>query len=124
MRNMSAACCLLNPHQGTPASCNIIIFKAISNNLHLAFKMMAMPTSHQPPCRSTCLHHILFEPRNAFRPLEETLGFDYPWNFGIALQDSPTLEETLASNCPWNFRTIIQAPPYPLQSPDCSCPFS
>jgi hypothetical protein len=27
----SQACCLLSPHQCTPASCNNIIFKAISN---------------------------------------------------------------------------------------------
>ncbi|KAK2374711.1 hypothetical protein QL285_075654 [Trifolium repens] len=42
--------CLLSPHQGTPASCNSIIFKAITNNLYLAFKTMVMSTSHQPPC--------------------------------------------------------------------------
>jgi hypothetical protein len=28
----SQACCLLSPHQGTPVSCNSIIFKAISNS--------------------------------------------------------------------------------------------
>jgi hypothetical protein len=30
----SQACCLLIPHQGTPVSCNNIIFKAISNAIN------------------------------------------------------------------------------------------
>ncbi|MCI36088.1 hypothetical protein A2U01_0057310, partial [Trifolium medium] len=29
------------------------ILKAILNNFHLAFKLMVVPTSHQPPCCST-----------------------------------------------------------------------
>ncbi|KAK2376027.1 hypothetical protein QL285_076868 [Trifolium repens] len=35
------------------------------------------------------LHPILFEPRNAFRPLEETLASDYPRNFRTILQVTP-----------------------------------
>ncbi|KAK2395757.1 hypothetical protein QL285_057462 [Trifolium repens] len=34
-RPAPAICCLLSPHQGTSASCNNIIFKAISNNINI-----------------------------------------------------------------------------------------
>ncbi|KAK2448486.1 hypothetical protein QL285_007745 [Trifolium repens] len=75
-------CFLLSPHQGSPASCNNIILNAISNNLHLAFKMMVMPTSHQPPCCYTFCHHTLFEPRSVpLRTLEELLASQL--NLGI-----------------------------------------
>ncbi|MCI42474.1 hypothetical protein A2U01_0063711, partial [Trifolium medium] len=33
------------------------ISKANLNNLHLAFKLMAVPTSHQPSCFPARLHH-------------------------------------------------------------------